>query len=152
MTSAYERIDQGFLLIGRNFTDITRRAGQLDRSALMLLACLDVGGAMSLSELSSVLGRDVSTLNRQTAALLREELAERIPDPDGGIARKFRISPVGKRRLDDERANNRRATAMLLEGWTDDEIEQFAAALERFNAAIEQRSGRRWPGHPSAKH
>ncbi|QAY59615.1 MarR family transcriptional regulator [Microbacterium protaetiae] len=145
MTSAYERIDQGFLLIGRNFTDMTRRAGQLDRSAMTLLACLDAGGPMSLSELSTVLGRDVSTLNRQTAALLRDDLAERIPDPQGGIARKFRITVRGKNRLDDERANNRKATTLLLEGWTDDEIEGFAASLERFNAAIEARSGRHWP-------
>lgn len=145
MASAYERIDQGFLLIGRNFTDITRREGQLDRSAVALLACLDAGGAMSLSELRTVLGRDVSTLNRQTAALLRDDLAERIPDPEGGIARKFRISPAGKQRLDDERASNRTATKMLLDGWTDEEIEQFAAALERFNTAIEARSGRHWP-------
>jgi DNA-binding MarR family transcriptional regulator len=104
---------------------------------------------MSLSELSTVLGRDVSTLNRQTAALLRDELAERIPDPDGGLARKFRISHHGKERLDDERAYNRKATKTLLEDWTADEIDRFATSLERFNAAIEERSGRHWPASGS---
>jgi DNA-binding MarR family transcriptional regulator len=146
MTTPYERINQGFLLIGRNFTDITRRESRLDRSAMTLLACLDAGGPMTLAELSAVLGRDVSTLNRQTAALLRGGLAERIPDPAGGVARKFRISAEGARRLADEQAGNLRATKLLLEGWTADEIESFASALERYNAAIEQRSGRHWPG------
>jgi len=145
MTSAYDRIVQGFLLIGRNFTDMTRRESRLDRSAMTLLACLDAGGPMTLAELSAVLGRDVSTLNRQTAALLRTDLAERIPDPAGGMARKFRISPEGARRLAAEQANNLRATKLLLDDWTDDEIESFATALERYNAAIEERSGRHWP-------
>jgi len=150
MTTPYERINQGFLLIGRNFTDITRRDSRLDRSAMTLLACLDAGGPMTLAELSAVLGRDVSTLNRQTAALLRRDLAERIPDPAGGMARKFRISTEGARRLADEQANNLRATRVLLDGWTAAEIESFAAALERYNAAIEERSGRHWPASDKA--
>jgi len=147
MVSVFERIDEEFLLIGRYLSAITRRPQQLDRSAMTLLACLDAGGPMTLSELSGVLGLDVSTLNRQTAALLRAELAERIADPAGGLARKFRISPEGKRRLDEERASNQRTLRALLGNWSDDEVERFALALERFNGAIEQRSGRRWPTH-----
>jgi DNA-binding MarR family transcriptional regulator len=145
MTSPYERIDRGFLLIGRSLTDVTRHEHQLDRSAMTLLACLDAGGPMTLAELSTVLGRDVSTLNRQTAGLVRNGLAERIPDPHGGMARKFLITDHGGRRLATERADNVRATKTLLEGWSDDEVESFATALERFNDAIEQANGRRWP-------
>lgn len=105
---------------------------------------------MTLAELRGVLGLDVSTLNRQTAALLRADLAERTPDPDGGLARKFRISPEGERRLSEERESNRATIRMLLADWPEEEIERFADALVRFNGAIEARSGRHWPGHAPA--
>lgn len=53
---------------------------------------------MSIGQLSDAFGLDASTLNRQTAAMLRGNLVERIADPDGGIARKFRITAEGERR------------------------------------------------------
>ena len=58
---------------------------------------------MSIGELSDAFGLDASTLNRQTAAAMRAGLLERIPDPDGGMARKFRITDEGARMLDEER-------------------------------------------------
>ncbi|WP_308168109.1 MarR family transcriptional regulator [Nonomuraea sp. NEAU-A123] len=86
------------MLLGRhNLTARSRReGGLLDRSAYILLSCIRVEGPMSIRQLSEAFGLDASTLNRQTAAMLRDELVERIPDPDGGIARKFRITDEGE--------------------------------------------------------
>lgn len=142
---AIARIDREFLLIGRYLTAMARRPDQLDRSATTLLTCLGAGGAMSIGELSTVLGLEVSTLNRQTAALVRAGLADRIADPDGGMARKFTITTEGSRRLREEQQYSRDALRRLMSDWDEESLDDFAQALERLNAAIEDRSGRRWP-------
>lgn len=54
---------------------------QLDRSAYVLLTRLVMDGPMSVSQLRDAFGLDASTLRRQTSAMLRAGLVERIPDP-----------------------------------------------------------------------
>ncbi|MCP9948511.1 MarR family winged helix-turn-helix transcriptional regulator [Actinomadura madurae] len=69
--------------------------GLLERSAYILLSRVRIEGPMSIRQLSEAFDLDPSTLNRQTSAMLRAGLVERIPDPEGGIARKFRITSEG---------------------------------------------------------
>ncbi|WP_211267272.1 hypothetical protein [Nonomuraea candida] len=76
---------------------------------------------------------------------MRAGLAERIPDPEGGIARKFRLTEEGKRYLDAERARNISGLEKVLAGWTAEEVTEFAAYLRRFNTDIERLGGRSWP-------
>ncbi|NGN68877.1 MarR family transcriptional regulator [Streptomyces sp. A7024] len=123
-----------------------RDAGErLDRSAYVLLSRLQLDGPMSIGQLREAFGLDTSTLNRQTAGLLRAGLAERIPDPDGGIARKFRITAEGERRLAADRTENVEGLEKVLKGWSAEEATRFAAMLHRFNEDIERLEGRPWP-------
>ncbi|MEE1816093.1 MarR family winged helix-turn-helix transcriptional regulator [Streptomyces sp. NPDC004288] len=123
-----------------------RAAGaQLDRSAYVLLTRIRMHGPMSIGQLSEAFGLDASTLNRQTAAMLRAGVVERIPDPDGGIARKFRITEEGERRLEADRASNIEGLERVLEEWDPEDVSRFAAYLERFNRDIERLEGRPWP-------
>ncbi|WP_420037912.1 MarR family winged helix-turn-helix transcriptional regulator [Streptomyces sp. cg28] len=117
----------------------------LDRSAYILLTRIQMVGPMSIGQLSEATGLDASTLNRQTAAMMRAGLVERIPDPDGGIARKFRITGEGGRFLDDDRARYLGVLEGLMEDWSEDEVADFAASLQRLNRAIERLDGRPWP-------
>ncbi|MFF0435323.1 MarR family winged helix-turn-helix transcriptional regulator [Streptomyces sp. NPDC004327] len=119
--------------------------GNLDRSAYVLLSRIRMDGPMSISQLTEAFGLDTSTLNRQTAAMLRAGVVERIADPDGGIARKFRITEEGERRLDADRAFNIAGLERVLADWTPDEVAGFAATLQRFNRDIERLDGRPWP-------
>ncbi|MEV4172951.1 MarR family transcriptional regulator [Nonomuraea sp. NPDC049709] len=117
----------------------------LDRSAYILLSRIRMEGMMSIGQLSEAFGLDVSTLNRHTSALLRAGLAERIPDPEGGIARKFRLTEAGEQHLDDERARNINGLEKVLAGWTAEDVAAFAAYLKRFNTDIERLRGHAWP-------
>ncbi|MFB4304880.1 MarR family winged helix-turn-helix transcriptional regulator [Actinomadura sp. GTD37] len=121
------------------------RAGRLERSAYVLLSRIRLQGPMSIGELSDAFGLDASTLNRQTAAAMRAGLLERIPDPAGGIARKFRITGEGARLLDEERAFVMSGLDKVMADWPDEDIATFAAYLRRFNTDIERLSGRPWP-------
>ncbi|MFF6998859.1 MarR family winged helix-turn-helix transcriptional regulator [Streptomyces sp. NPDC008313] len=122
-----------------------RKDGLLERSAYILLSRIRVQGPMSVGELSDAFGLDASTLNRQTAAAMRAGLVERIPDPEGGMARKFRLTDEGARTLDEERDGIVAALDRVMEEWTDEDIAGFAAYLKRFNTDIERLGGRPWP-------
>lgn len=148
MDKPIEQIEYESMLLGRHVHMAARAkhtSGNLERSAYILLNRLRVQGPMSIGELSDAFDLDHSTLNRQTAALTREGLVERIPDPEGGIARKFRLTDEGARRLDLARSEIIEGFEQLLEGWSARDIAAFTTYMRRFNADIERLSGRPWP-------
>ncbi|MER8154351.1 MarR family transcriptional regulator [Streptomyces sp. NPDC094472] len=118
---------------------------RLDRSGYLLLSRLDAEGAMSIGQLADAFQLDVSTVNRQTGALLRAGLAERIPDPDGGLARKLRITPQGADRMAAERTCRQTDLSRLLESWPSEEVARLEDVLTRFNREVERQEGRAWP-------
>lgn len=141
-------IEYETMLLGRHVhmgARSKRTSGNLDRSAYILLSRLRMEGPMSIGELSEAFGLDASTLNRQTAAMLRADLVERIPDAEGGIARKFRVTDEGARRLDEARTELVSGLDRVLADWTPAEVAGFAAYLKRFNTDIENLDGRPWP-------
>lgn len=137
------------MLLGRHIHLLTPHArglrGRLDRSAYLLLSRIQAEGPMSIGRLSAAFGLDVSTLNRQTAAMLRAGVVERIPDPDGGVARKFAITAEGERRLTADRAENVRGLEKVVADWTPEEVAEFATLLSRLNRDVERHDGRPWP-------
>lgn len=148
MTKPTDLLEFEAMLFGR-YSLISRRGdGRLDRSAYTLLSRLRMEGPMSIGQLSEALGLDVSTLNRQTAAMVRAGLAERIPDPAGGIARKFRVTSEGEAQLESERAQSIHHLDAILADWSEGDVASLAGWLERFNTAIERYHGRPWPRTP----
>lgn len=125
--------------------DSYRGDDRLDRSAFILLSRLEAEGPMSIGQLADAFGLDVSTVNRQTAAMLRAGVAERIPDPGGGLARKLRITGEGRRRLRNERDWSVNGLRRVLRDWAPEEVSQLLTALTRFNQSIEELSGKPWP-------
>jgi DNA-binding MarR family transcriptional regulator len=150
MTSPIDRIEYEAMLFGRHLATLPagrsrRKGGRLDQSAYTLLSLLDAGGPASLSELAVATGLDVSTLNRQTAALRRAGFAERLEDPEGGQARKLHLSDDGRRVLTEEREASQALLADLLGDWPERDRADLAELLGRYNRVIEERSGRHWP-------
>ncbi|KQZ70716.1 MarR family winged helix-turn-helix transcriptional regulator [Nocardioides sp. Root151] len=141
-------IEREALLLGRYLSpvrhDETGRK-RLDRSAYTLLTRLHAQGPMSIGQLTEAFSLDASTLNRQTAAMMRNGLVERIPDPDGGLARKFLVTKAGRDQLLADRRANIRGLRRVLEDWPEDDVATLADLLRRFNGEIEARDGRPWP-------
>ncbi|MFC0551353.1 MarR family winged helix-turn-helix transcriptional regulator [Planotetraspora thailandica] len=139
-------IERELRLIGRHVAMGAFAAERrLDRSAYLLLSRIEIEGPMSIGQLAEAFGLDTSTVNRQTAALLRSGVAERIPDPCGGMARKVRITDEGLRRLHADRAWATDGLRTVLADWSRDDLAAFARVLERFNVEIEEKEGRFWP-------
>ncbi|MFJ9038538.1 MarR family winged helix-turn-helix transcriptional regulator [Streptomyces sp. NPDC102406] len=122
-----------------------RQQNRLERSAYIMLSRIRVQGPMSIGQLSEAFQLDVSTLNRQTAGAVKAGLLDRIPDPEGGMARKFRLTEEGERRLDAEREIHISDLDKVFEDWSAADVETFAQFMKRFNTSIERLSGQPWP-------
>ncbi|MEV4123546.1 MarR family transcriptional regulator [Nocardia sp. NPDC049707] len=146
MNKTMDKIEFEAMLFGRYSLASPQIGGRrLDRSVYMLLNRLRMAGPMTIGQLSQAVGQDVSTLNRRTAAMVRDGVVERIPDPDGGMARKFRITAEGERQLDRERGESIETLAVILADWSPQDAAAFADYLQRFNVDIERYLGRPWP-------
>ncbi|GHE39140.1 MarR family winged helix-turn-helix transcriptional regulator [Streptomyces capitiformicae] len=146
---AGERIERELLILTRNRDTSTPRGvrggGTLDRSAYVLLSRLEAQGPMSIPEFVEAFGFAASTFTRQTSALLRDGLVERTLDPEGGVARKFRITEKGLARLAEQREVFVAGVTDVIADWPAERRRRFIADLRRFNTDIERISGRSWP-------
>ncbi|WP_024799511.1 MarR family winged helix-turn-helix transcriptional regulator [Nocardia sp. BMG51109] len=147
MEKPTDRVEFETMLLSRHTLNPRYRSDstRLERSAYILLCRLSIEGPMSIGQLSEAFGLDASTLNRQTAALLRSGLVERIPDPEGGMARKFRISDKGEKSLTTERNANIDGLNRVLRDWSAEDVAAFADYVQRLNTDIERIGGRPWP-------
>lgn len=120
-----------------------RSDDEIERSAYLLLSRIDAEGPKSIGELSEIFRLDVSTVQRQTGSAMRAGLLERIPDPEGGIARKFQLTSDGHARLTAVRDRSIAALGNILSDWSDSEVSLFADMLHRFNLDIENYTSER---------
>ncbi|MEU6606268.1 MarR family winged helix-turn-helix transcriptional regulator [Streptomyces shenzhenensis] len=146
---AAERIERELLILTRH-RDMpsprgVRGGDELDRSGYVLLSRLEAQGPMSVPEFVEAFGLAASTFTRQTSALLRQGLVERTLDPAGGVARKYRITEEGLRRLAVQRTAMTDGLAQVVADWPPERRHRFIADLRQFNSDIERLTHRPWP-------
>lgn len=145
---ASAHIEREMMILTRHREMTAPRGGTadaLDRSAYLLLSRLETEGPMSVGDFVEAFGLAPSTFTRQTGSLLRNGYVERIPDPAGGIARKYRITTLGRQRVTAQRAEIVTSLTHILEHWPQARLSGFVADLEQFNTDIETLTGRPWP-------
>jgi DNA-binding MarR family transcriptional regulator len=140
MTRPIAEIEYEQMLQSRYTIAQHRQKDGLDRSAYLLLARIHAEGPKSIGELSEIFRLDASTVQRQTHAAMSADLIERIPDPDGGIARKFALTEAGNERMTTHRSRSVHALERILAEWSDEDVSTFADLLHRFNEDIEHYS------------
>ncbi len=94
-------------------------------------------GPLRLSDLSTCVHTEISTISRQVSSLAGAGLLEKIPDPDDGRAQLIRVTDAGRdtmRRLRDRRDD---WLADLLGDWDPDDIRTLARLLRRLNDQVE---------------
>ncbi|GGK47813.1 MarR family winged helix-turn-helix transcriptional regulator [Nocardia camponoti] len=137
-------------LIGRHFPNTARRLPGylLDRSAFLILTRLDLGEPLSLRELSEAFQLDISTINRQVGAMLKQDLVERVPDPAGGVARKIKATEDGRAALVADRRQRRASFGRVLADWADDDVAELSRLIRKLNQSVEQIEDNPWPRPP----
>jgi DNA-binding MarR family transcriptional regulator len=139
-----EELSRELTLVSRHQL-VTATKGLLERSAYLMLNRIDVTGPMTARELAEALQLEISTVTRQVAAMLREDLVERIPDPGGGLARRLRITPTGATRLSTDREHYRTGLARVVTDWPDTRCADLYHLLRALNERIEALQNTPWP-------
>ncbi|WP_040782338.1 MarR family winged helix-turn-helix transcriptional regulator [Nocardia pneumoniae] len=148
--TALTRLAFELSLLSRHFpAALARRPGfRLDRSAYLILTRLELDSPLSLRELSEAFRLDVSTINRQVAAMLKQGLVDRVPDPEGGIARKIRASAKGLELLAADRKQSRQGIETVVADWPESDVDQLSKLISRFNRSVEEKEHNPWPRPP----
>jgi DNA-binding MarR family transcriptional regulator len=110
----------------------------LDRAAYLILRHLDVAGPQNVSALADALHLDGSTMTRQVAALLRDGLVSRQPDPQDRRGAVIAATPAGLDRMTGVRDAREKLYEALLAEWSEEDRQALARLLHQFNASLDK--------------
>ncbi|KUJ49569.1 MarR family transcriptional regulator [Verrucosispora sp. FIM060022] len=107
----------------------------LEPNAYGLLLWLRRSGAIRLTDLAARLGVGKGTLSRQIHSLETLGLVRRDPDPSDRRAAQLSLTEEGQRRFDAARAPRLGQIRRALQSWPQQDVEELARLLRRFNDA-----------------
>ncbi len=140
-TSAVATIEAEVALLLRR-AEATRRASDeahrtLDRAAYVILRQLDESGPTNVGTLAIGLGVDASTATRQVAAMERDHLVRREPDPNDGRGTVISPTTMGLSRYRAVRRARAELYDGILAGWSEADRRRLATMLHRLNEALD---------------
>jgi DNA-binding MarR family transcriptional regulator len=111
----------------------------VDTTTYPVLSGLARTGPTSATRLASAIGLDRTAATRYATRLESAGLLRRVPDPADARATQLELTPAGRAAVAATRRTLSAAFEDMLASWAEPEAEQFATALERFTAGLEQR-------------
>lgn len=115
----------------------TRRTGELERSAYLVLGVLAGGGPASVNAIADALRLDPSTVTRQVLAMEQAGHVTRNADPADGRVTVVEATPDGLAALERTRDERAALYAEVLGTWSGDDLADLARLLTRLNADID---------------
>lgn len=109
----------------------------LQPASYLMLMSLAESGPQRSSVLAERFGVDKGAISRQVQQLVDLGLLDREPDPLDGRAVLVSASDDAVHRMEVIARDRRRWLDERLDGWTEEDLSGFAAALARYNAALE---------------
>ncbi|MFF3754143.1 MarR family winged helix-turn-helix transcriptional regulator [Streptomyces sp. NPDC002018] len=101
-----------------------------------VLTLLEQHGEMRMSRLSELLAVDTSVTSRHVAHAAERGWIERTQDPGDRRSRILRLTPAGRDLLDELARRTTEIFARTLDDWTDDEVGQLNALLDRLRGSF----------------
>jgi DNA-binding MarR family transcriptional regulator len=106
-------------------------------SSYLLLTFVAEKGPMRASEIVGQFDIDKGAISRQVSHLTDLGLLARVSDPEDGRAMLVSVSEDGARRLAEVALQRRDWLDARLGDWSDEQLFEFAAALGRYNRALD---------------
>lgn len=104
----------------------------LDRALFPLLVVIERKGPIGVVDLSDLVGRDYTTVSRQTAKLKRLGLIERRPSKTDSRVRELTIAASGKKLTRALDAARDRLAAKVFAQWSQPDLRTLARLMRRF--------------------
>jgi DNA-binding MarR family transcriptional regulator len=136
---AYHAVEHQLCVLLRRARALSAEMGRevhpdLDPGAYGLLIGVHDCARARPSDLADHFGVGKATISRQLKVLEELGLVERQPDPDDGRAHLLVLTTEGRARVDGARDARRRRLHAKLATWPEEDVEQLATMLARFNA------------------
>ena len=129
--SVYAQIDAIYRRAVARSRRINAPLTQVEHS---LLAYIGAHPGCRATDIASAFSLNRSTVSRQLSALAGLKLVRTDEEDPGRRGRMLYVTREGMRRLETSLSIHRQAVQSRLEGWSEAELRDFLAALERFNA------------------
>jgi DNA-binding MarR family transcriptional regulator len=127
-------IDLELAVLLRRLTSIsTKKLGNLDRSAYLLLHQIISHGAARVKDLADKFQLDISTVSRQVSALEHKGYVYRIPDPLDGRAYSLQITELGLKEFKEYQQIRYSRLSEIMKNWSNEEQEMFGQLLKKYN-------------------
>lgn len=110
--------------------------GSVERGAFPIIATLVREGPQRTSALADVLHTEISTISRQTSALVQAGLIERKADPHDGRACLLAPTEQGAAVYARARLERNEWLAQTLRAWDRADVDQLLALLDRLNTDL----------------
>lgn len=108
----------------------------LERAHYLLLILLERRDCQPISELAKQVNLDASTVTRQVAAMAENGLVEKTDNPQDRRAGFVRITPAGRAKSAEVRAERIERVAYCFNDWSEQECREFARLTAKFNDAM----------------
>jgi DNA-binding MarR family transcriptional regulator len=129
-----EAIDLELAVLLRRLTSITtKKLGNMDRSAYLLLHQIISTGPARVKTLAMEFQLDISTVSRQVSSLEQKGYVYRIPDPLDGRAYSLQITDLGKKEFNEYQHIRYTKLTEILNDWSDEDCETFGRLLRKYN-------------------
>jgi DNA-binding MarR family transcriptional regulator len=151
MVASSNKMSGGFMAAQRQYAELARQLtalGAVKRGlarvmpadcptgSAVVLGLVQRHGEMRMSRLAELLAVDMSVTSRHVAHAVERGWLERLPDPADKRSRILRLTPAGHGLLDELAARTTQMFARKLDDWSDDEVGQLSAMLERLRGSF----------------
>jgi DNA-binding MarR family transcriptional regulator len=109
----------------------------VESATQVLLHAVEADGPMRASALAASVHADLSTVSRQVTVLVGRGLLERQADQLDGRASLLAVTGAGRAAIAEHEQRRQAFFDEVLNGWSTEEMRQFAQQLERFTAAYD---------------
>lgn len=123
-------------LLAKAKARLSSMPGLPDHSAFPIIATLVCEGPRRTSALAEALHTEISTISRQTSALVQQGLIERQADPNDGRACLLAPTEDGRALYERAREERNRWLAATLHDWDPADVERLIGLLTRLNTDL----------------
>lgn len=106
---------------------------ELKRASYLILLLISKNGPMGVKSIAEKLHLDISTVSRQAAGLMKDELLEKKQSETDRRSYLYDINDKGHDVILHIRQGRKQRFAKIIDEWEDKEIEDFAHLLHKFN-------------------
>lgn len=126
-------------LVGKATKSMVAKQGAngVERAAYAILFHLIHDGPQRTSKLAESLHAEISTISRQSSALVQHGLVERQADPEDGRACLLAPTAEGLRMFEESRRHRNEWLAGVLAGWPEVDRRTLNELLDRLNSGLE---------------